>query len=514
MKKYVYVFIGLILACFSCNKNDDNPVVEEEVIEEEQVQPTNEIADFPSQNFMWQAMNAFYFWQEDVADLADDRFDSEEDYAQFLSAEENPEAFFYQICNNHIRLVGEETAIDRFSGAVENYKDLVNSLQGVSRSNGVEFQLYLFSNSDDIYGVVTYIANDSDASSKDIRRGDIFVGVNGQTLNRTNYIDLLFGEDDSYSLVMANVENGSITENGKEVALTKVVNFAENPILISKVIEQQGIKVGYIMYNGFLAAYDEELNAVFGTFKSEGITELVLDFRYNGGGRVSTAVQIASSIYGPNTDDLFIKARYNSKIQSSLTAAQVETNFSNSTLGGTPLNSLNLNRVHVITTGATASASELVINGLAPYVDVVQIGETTSGKNEFSITFVDDEENSFFYDEERESNINPNNQWGIQPLLGRNENANGFSDFTSGLVPRFELSEDIVNLGTLGDPSEPLLALTLSKITGASAKFNVVPTMVAPTFVTSYQFKGNNNLSLMDGLVKINLDRTGEKNTK
>src|SRR6056297_2858997 len=513
MKKYVFAFLGIALVFNSCNKNDDGPVVDN-TLEEEQVQPTNTVADFPSQNFMWQAMNAFYFWQEDVTDLADDRFDSEASYADFLANEEDPGAFFYQICNNHIRLTGEDIAVDRFSVAVENYKDLVNSLQGVSRSNGVEFQLYLFNGSEDVYGVVTYIANDSDASSKDIRRGDIFVGVNGQTLNLDNYIDLLFGDDDSYTLVMAKIENGAINENGKEVALTKVVNFAENPILISKVIEQQGIKIGYLMYNGFLASYDEELNAVFGTFKSEGITELILDFRYNGGGRVSTAVQIASAVYGTNSNDLFIKARYNSKIQAGLTAAQVETNFSNSTLEGTPINSLNLQRVHIITTDATASASELVINGLAPYVDVVQIGSTTSRKNEFSITFVDDEENSFFYDEDREGNINPNNQWGIQPLLGRNENADGFSDFTSGLVPRFELEEDITNLGTLGEPTEPLLALTLSQITGESAKFNVTPGMVASSFATSYQFKANNNLSLMDGLVKMDIETAGAKNFK
>ena len=512
MKKNVLMFMGLLMTFISCNKNDDGPNINNNESQEEQVTPTNAITDFPSQNFMWQAMNAFYFWQDDVADLADDRFDSEESYIEFLASEEDPAAFFYQICNDHVRLVGKDLAVDRFSVAVENYKDLINGLQNISRNNGVEFQLYSFNDSDNLYGVVTYIANESDASTKDIRRGDIFVGVNGQTLNRNNYIDLLFGEEDSYSLVMAQIENGTISENGKEVPLTKVVDFPENPILINRVIEQNGIKIGYLMYNGFLAAYDEELNAVFGTFKSEGITELILDFRYNGGGRVSTAVQIASSIYGTNTNDLFLRARYNDKIQSGLTAAQVETKFSDTTIDGTPINALNLQRVHVITTEATASASELVINGLAPYVNVVQIGETTSGKNEFSLMWVDDRENSFFYDEEREENINPNNQWGILPLLGRNENADGFSDFTSGLVPRFALSEDITNLGTLGDPSEPLLALALSNITGESSKINLTPVMTPRSFVTSYQFKGNNNVSLMDGLLKMDIDEINQKN--
>ena len=92
----------------------------------------------------------------------------------------------------------------------------------------------------------------------------------------------------------------------------------------------------------------------------------------------------------------------------------------------------------------------MVINGLAPYVNVVQVGETTRGKNEFSITFVDDRQNNYFYDNSREANINPDNQWGIQPLLGRNENADGFSDYTTGLIPNLPLEEDIANLGILG----------------------------------------------------------------
>jgi len=510
MKKY---FLSLLIlgVCFSaCNKNDDTPIVEEMTEEEEMVddQPANLLADYPAQNFMWQAMNAFYFWQEDVPDLADSKFSNvpvSQDYIDFLAAEEDPEAFFYKICNNHERIVGEANAIDRFSFASENYKDLVSRLQGVSRSNGLEFQLYLFQGSDDVYGVVTYIARDSDASTKDIKRGDVFIGVDGQRLNRNNFFGLLFGENSSYTLDMAEISDGTISENNKEVALTKIDNFSENPIHVSSVIEQNGIKIGYLMYNGFLAAFDEELNGVFGDFKSEGVQELVLDFRYNGGGRVSTAVQIASAVYGTNTSDLFLKARYNNKIQSTFDPGDGETNFSSTTIDGSPINALNLQRVYVITTDRTASASELVINGLTPYVDVVQIGTTTTGKNEFSITFVDDIENSYFYDPNRESNINPNNQWGIQPLLGRNENADGFSDYTSGLVPNFELEEDISNLGVLGDSSEPLLALAISRITGESAKIDLTPSMTAKSIYGSYELKKTNKLSLMDGLMRLDM---------
>ena len=512
MKRFYVSLIVLGVFLSACNKEDDAPVVDETIEEEEVVQegPANLLSDYPTQNFMWQAMNAYYFWQEDVPDLADSKFSdvpTSQDYIDFLAAEEDAEAFFYKICNNHERVVGEANAVDRFSFASDNYEDLVNSLQGVSRSNGLEFQLYLFQGSDDIYGVVTYVALNSDAATKEIERGDVFIAVDGQRLNRANFFNLLFGENSTYTLGMAEITNNTITENNQEVTLTKVENFSENPILVSKVIEQSGVKIGYLMYNGFLAAFDEELNTVFADFKSEGVQELVLDFRYNGGGRVSSAVQIASSVYGTNTTDLFLKARYNNKIQSQFNPGDGETNFTDTTIDGSPINALNLQRVYIIATDRTASASELVINGLEPYVDVVQIGTATTGKNEFSITFVDDIQNGYFYDPNRQSNINPNNQWGIQPLLGRNENADGFSDYTSGLIPDFELEEDISNLGVLGDPSEPLLALAINRIMGTGAKTDFTPSMTAKSIYASYDIKRSTNLSLMDGLLRLDIQK-------
>jgi len=224
------------------------------------------------------------------------------------------------------------------------------------------------------------------------------------------------------------------------------------------------------MYNGFTSGYNEQLNDVFGQFKSAGVTELVLDLRYNPGGSVNSSRLLASMVYGTNTDELFIRQRWNDKIQSLLKKDQLEDYFGDKTDQGSSINSLNLSKVYVLATGNSASASELVMNGLAPYIDVIHIGETTRGKNEFSVTMVDDIDNDYIYRSDRENKIDPNNSWSMQPLMGRNENSAGFSDYTSGLDPDITLQEDVSNLGALGDPNEPLLARAIQEITGESAK--------------------------------------------
>ena len=444
------LFLTLVL---SCAKDDaPTPVIP--------VEPTPVSKDVTAHNFMWKAMNLWYFWQSDVADLADNRFATDKLYSAYLQAQGEPDAFY-----NDKLLFSE----DRFSFLNADYKELVQSFQGISKSNGLEFGLSLFSGTENVYGYVRYIVPGSNAATVDISRGEIFTGVDGKTLNLENYQELLFGPNDSYTLNMASIENNTITPNGKSVNLTKEANLSENPVFLTRVIETGGQKTGYIMYNGFTSNYNEQLNQAFGSLKSAGVTDLVMDMRYNPGGSVNTSRLLASMIYGTDTNKLYIRQRWNSKIQPQLSSSQLEDYFANST-GQTPINSLGLSRVFVIATGSSASASELVMNGLDPYMEVIHIGTTTRGKNEFSITLVDIPSNSFIYDSTKESGINSKNLWGIQPLVGRNENANGFFDYTTGFTPDYELREVLSNYGILGNPTEPLLAKALSLITGNTNK--------------------------------------------
>lgn len=476
MKKYFFLFLGLSLVFLSCS-NDDG-------INNGPTPDPDPTADVTSQNFMWQAMNLWYFWQADVADLADDRFSTNAEYTAFLESYPDPENFYYSICNNHRNIVGNDAAIDRFSFENEDYKELVNSLSGISQSNGLEFGLGLIGDTGDVFGYVQYILPNSDASTKDIQRGEFFTRVDGTQLTVSNYRNLLFGDNSTYTLGMATITNNTISDSAKEVVLTKIENQVEDPILIAETLDVNGTKVAYLMYNRFLSSFNEDLNTVFAQFVADGATELVLDMRYNPGGSVNTSRLLASMIYGTNTSDLYIRQRWNAKVQAQLSDEFLTDYFASST-GSSAINSLNLSRVFVIATGDSASASELVMNGLDPYIDVIHIGETTSGKNEFSITLVDDPGNSFIYNSDREGNINSQNSWGLQPLVGRNENADGFSDYTSGLIPDIVLEEDLTNLGTLGDVNEPLLARALQEITGGSAKIDFTVKMPAKHFTSS-----------------------------
>ena len=102
--------------------------------------------------------------------------------------------------------------------------DLENSIKGIDANNGVNFILSRYGGDYDILGVVTYILPESDAADKDIQRGDVFIGVNGQSLNMSNYRALLYGDNLDYTLNMADINNNVISSNGKNIPLTLDLN--------------------------------------------------------------------------------------------------------------------------------------------------------------------------------------------------------------------------------------------------------------------------------------------------
>lgn len=459
--KALILFIVAALSFQSCEDMDDTLGVPSEL----------EIDDF-----IWKGLNLYYLWQEDVPDLADDRFATQNELNDFLQQTSGPEILFQNLLYKPVSQFPVPTAVDRFSVLVDDYTYLENLFQGITTNNGVEYGLRRKeSNPNEVYGWVKYIIPGSDAANKNIKRGDIFYAVNGTQLDDLNYTSLLGAQN--YTLNLADYDSGAITPNGQTVSLTKT-QLTENPVLIADVIETGGHKVAYLMYNGFTANFDQQLNQAFGTFLSEGATDLVLDLRYNGGGSVQTATYLASMITGQFNGQLFAKQQWNSKVEAyyeeeNLTDRLIN-NFTNS-IGNSSISSLNLSKVYILTTTNTASASELVINGLKPYINVIQIGDVTIGKNVGSITLYD---SPSFSREDR----NRKHKYAMQPLVLKTINKDGFGEYQDGLPPTVLLKEDMANLGQLGNPAEPLLSTALGFITGNARMFKSSPDRAAKDF--------------------------------
>lgn len=444
LKKTIF-FLLLCFSIFQCSPLDDNKV------------PTS----IEVQNFIWKGLNLYYLWQNEIPDLADTRFKNQFQLNTFLVKQNNPQTLFEN-------LLYQRGTVDRWSYLFDDYQELEQWLGGTSATNGMDFGLkYINNDSNKLFGYVRYVLPNSDAANKNLTRGTIFYSVNGVVLTDQNYSELY---KPTITLQLADYDNGKITPNGKSITLNQTA-YAENPIYLHKIITEGSQKIGYLMYNGFYDEYDLQLNEVFGTFKNNGVTDLVLDLRYNSGGSVQSAEYLASMITGQFTGQLLLRQKWNTKLEKYITDDNpnaLKDNFVDK-IENTPINSLRLNKVYVLTTKSSASASELVINSLKPYIQVIQIGETTTGKNVGSVTLYD----AIDFSKEKS---NKNHRYAMQPIVVKTVNKDGFGEYENGITPNIILSEDYGNLGILGDPNEPYLKTALNQINGAETisgtKFN------------------------------------------
>lgn len=351
---------------------------------------------------------------------------------------------------------------DRFSWIEQNASDLTAELSGETKTTGMEFTLYLrAANSNNVIAQVLYVLPGSPADQAGLKRGDIISKVNGQAITVDNYQSLLFGDTSTYTFGLAQASNQSIVDTDVTKTLTTAV-FQENPVFLDSVYTVGSKTIGYLVYNQFVPApngsngteYDDQVDAIFSKFKAQGVNEMILDLRYNPGGYTSSSANLASLIgKGVDASKLYFREEWNATITPYLTKQygsdfflqKFSTKAQN--IGG------NLSRLIVLTTDWTASSSELVINGLRPYMPVTTIGTTTVGKNVGSITITDDSGQI---------------KWGMQPIVFKSYNSLSQSDYSSGFTPSVEVKEPIT-LYPLGDTREALLNAALGYISGTAS---------------------------------------------
>ncbi len=420
----------------SCKKQDDS------------VAPggstTGTVSDAEVNKWISDSMSTWYYWN--------DKIPANPDLTQ------TPDNFFNSLLYKWNATTQSDG--DRFSWIESSSDELRSSLSGSSKTDGIEFQLYLRPGSQtDIIGSVLYVLPGSPADKAGIKRGDVFYAYNGQNITTSNYRQLFGTESDTRTYGLAQVTNGQLVNTGTTKSVTAVV-FQENPVFKDSVYTLGSKTIGYLVYNQFINGpgdfndhtYDQQVDNVFAKFKAKGVNELVLDLRYDPGGSVTAAANLASLISpAASSSGVFASYEFNKSIMDYLrSAGQADQLLYRFTPKAQNISS-NLQRVFVLTTGRTASASELVINGLKPYMNVVTIGDTTVGKNVGSRTFYDPTGRI---------------QWGMQPIIIKIFNSKGQSDYTAGFAPNSLVFEPY-NPRQLGDLSENMLNEAIYQITGS-----------------------------------------------
>lgn len=431
----------LIMGTMACNKSVTTiPAAVVTPVTDNTAVQKNTNADVNT--WIHENMTAYYLWTDKMPAIAKTNTSS------------NPMDYFYSILYDY-------KTTDRFSWIDSSSANLINQLNGINTVLGIRVSAFYADDAKvNVALVIAYVLKGSPAEKNGLKRGDIILSVDDQTVTSSNYNSVL--QNQTLRLGLGTYNNKVFSSTGKTVTVTKV-ELQTNPILQDTVINWAGKKVGYFAYLQFLTSFDDSLRAVFGRFKEKGVNELVIDLRYNGGGYVTNSDLLTTLMVkdlGSKVDKVMNKRLYNDaytkEVIKQYGAAALLTNFK---MEANNIGSLN--RVFVLTSTGTASASELIINNLKPFMNVILIGEHTYGKNVGSFTITDNAKRW---------------NYGLQPITFKILNSQDQSDYgtVNGFLPDYALTDDILPYKLLGDPNETYLNKALNIIGTVAYKPNAI----------------------------------------
>jgi carboxyl-terminal processing protease len=332
MKKFFIIFFLITVIFTSCKKDDSLAPIP----------TTDELA----RDYLYTKMNIYYLWYKLMPVVV------KEDYKDPY---ELLEAMRYK-------------PIDRWS-TIQTYDEYLDYSQGSFVGHGISMGL----DTENKIRIALIFMN-SPLYAKGVRRGWIVKKLNG-----TDLAPLFINRDTAaYNHLIGPSQAGwsntflfQIPDGRDSTITTTKSSFTLNTVIAYDTLHLKSGITGHLVFDQFITPSNQELLTAFTYFKQNNITDLILDIRYNNGGDLNVLTNMASYLAGASRiNSTFLKLIFNDK-----------NSANNQTFNFQAVPSpLNLTKIITINTRGTASASEDLINGLKPYVDIRCIGDTTNGK--------------------------------------------------------------------------------------------------------------------------------------
>ncbi|CAH0249405.1 S41 family peptidase [Chryseobacterium sp. Bi04] len=417
MKKFLkFQLIAITAFLVSCTNNDESaPVFPDGSTESLNV-------------WVQDSMKRYYYWADQMPAKPDYHLPAKDFFKSLLSPQ------------------------DRFSFIV-NTQDSSTYPRSIRNMYGFDYSVVQLTNGE-VVTVIKLVLTNSPAFNAGLERGMIITKINGKAVTAANAETITSSMKDQtvIDLKVGSWKNGAVAD---EKDVTVYYGYSLEQPFLSKIFNENGKKTGYLYIYDFPDGMTSMLHQKFGEFKAAGIQELILDLRYNYGGSVSAAAALCALIpSGISASSPFIIFKGNKNGGEVKRTFGQQISYDPKALDFNVLhsNSLGLNKLYVLTSNSTASAAEIVVNNLKPYLQVVQIGDVTLGK---------DMAGFIVEDKRKPKKIS----WQIHPVIYKVFNANGIGEYSNGISPQFKVNEYTqLPLLPLGDPGETLISEALNHV--------------------------------------------------
>ena len=451
----------LLVGYVSCKpKEPEIPVTPPQNPDEKEKQKQEQLTKYRYVNqFLFDALSVYYLWIDEpsVSSKMDTWMETDEPIEKVQSI---------------------KYSADNWTMCTDDYDSFNSSVAGVETTYGYDITLYWTdSQRTAVWGIVTFVYADSPAEKAGLKRGDVIMTVNGKTLTAATWKDIVNNE-------MFNSSSCKLgLYDGRNLDLTSIKMY-EDPVLVSKVFDLGAKQVGYLCYVSFTLRSIPRLIDVCKEFKAAGVTDVVLDLRYNGGGYIETEEALASML-APE-EDVLNGALYQTSVWNKTNGQDssfFRTNFTYETstgdyskisTKGSNISSGKKVNIYAIMTGGSASASESILVGLIPFMNVTIVGEQSYGKycSGTMLSAVDWFSGNIevyrkYYGSKFDEYSKYADNWGAYIMYARFADRNGNTPcMPDGFAPNYAAADNPEDPTPLGDPKEQMLSVVLGLIEG------------------------------------------------